>query len=277
MPNFDGKDYFPVAHYEEAAEAFNWISAAILFEFARQPRTDREQIIRNFVAKANITTKSIFSLYRLGHYQDCWILYRCLLDRLFHLHALDKRDEFELFERWSFWQQYNAVNRVRSNPDLSDALQSETFRQRSEDKERARELAKDPPQWRRPDPESAAKSLGLGILYAHGYDHASTHVHPMANDGWQDFFTITKLQPAPDFPDWRSILSNTVLVGTLILIVGLKASGRKWMRLVGSSIEELQNFVGTGATDFRSTVLKLGAASRDGVRLSQRPEGAEGG
>jgi hypothetical protein len=38
------------------------------------------------------------------------------------------------------------------------------------------------------------------MLYQFGYDFASRLVHPMATDGHEDFYRITKLDPAPDFP-----------------------------------------------------------------------------
>ena len=43
---------------------------------------------------------------------------------------------------------------------------------------------------------------------------------------------ITKLEPAPEFPDQRSALSNTLLVGTMIIQEGLNASTLAWRALV---------------------------------------------
>ena len=71
--------------------------------------------------------------------------------------------------------------------------------------------------------EDVAKHLGMRFLYSYGYDYASTHVHPMANDGILDFFIITKLKRAQDFPDQRVLLSNTVLTGSMIVQQALNA------------------------------------------------------
>ena len=39
--------------------------------------------------------------------------------------------------------------------------------------------------------------MDLTILYRYGYDFASRYADPMANDGQQDFYTITHLEPNP--------------------------------------------------------------------------------
>lgn len=82
---------------------------------------------------------------------------------------------------------------------------------------RIKSLSKNPPKWRRPKAGDVAMSMNLSFLYKYGYDFASTYVHPMANDGDQDFYTLTKLKPTPPFPDQISVLSNSILVGSLIL------------------------------------------------------------
>ena len=65
-----------------------------------------------------------------------------------------------------------------------------------EQNERAKALSKNLPVWQRPKAEEVAKQLNMRFLYRFGYDFGSTHVHPMANDGQQDFFTITKVLEA---------------------------------------------------------------------------------
>ena len=66
------------------------------------------------------------------------------------------------------------------------------------------------------------------------------HVHPMANDGYQDFYAITKLSPAPVFPEQRSILSNTILVLTVLIQEGLNASSLSWRRILYDFIDEVR-------------------------------------
>lgn len=269
MPKVDPEHYLPVESYAEALEAFHAISGILLFEFARQERGNRDVIIRHFIARADMMVRAVFRLWDLQDYQDCWILHRCLLDRLFHLSHLQEHDQFEVFEAWSFLEQYNALNRVRSDPEFSGVRESKMFALTLEQKERAKILSKNPPVWQRPKAEDVAKQLNMRFLYRFGYDFSSTHVHPMANDGQQDFFTITKLEPAPEFPDQRSVLSNTLLVGTMIVQQGLKASTLSWRALAYDFLDDLRRFLGTGADDYQLSFVKLGKLFEQGVRLCE--------
>jgi hypothetical protein len=267
MPKFDPEHYLSVESYAEALETFHAISGIILFEFARQEQGERDVIIRNFIARTDMMARAVFRLWELQDYQDCWILHRCLLDRLFHLSHLQEHDQFEVFEAWSFLEQYNALNRVRSAPEFSGALESKMFNLTLDQKERAKVLSKNPPVWQRPKAEKVAKRLNMRFLYRFGYDFGSTHVHPMANDGQQDFFTITKLEPAPEFPDQRSVLSNTLLVGTMIVQQGLNASTLSWRALVYDFLDDLRRFLDTGSDDYKLTFVKLGRLIEQGVWL----------
>jgi hypothetical protein len=123
------------------------------------PTRSRGHLIRNFIARANTLSGSIFRLWDSGDFDSCWVLYRCLLDRLFQLWHLTDRNEFEAFEAWSFFEQFNARNRVRSDPDCREALTNPLFAFSDEEMARGKSLAKSPPRWRRPNPEEAAKGL----------------------------------------------------------------------------------------------------------------------
>lgn len=267
MPKFDAEHYLPVESYVEALGAFQAVSGILLFEFARQERGDRDVIIRNFIARADMMVRAVFRLWDLQDYQDCWILHRCLLDRLFHLSDLQEQDQFEVFEAWSFLEQYNALNRLRSDPEFSGARESKIFGLTPEQQKRMKILSKTPPVWQRPKPEEVAKRLNMRFLYRFGYDFSSKHVHPMANDGQQDFFTITKLEPAPEFPDQRSVLSNTLLVGTMIVQQGLNASTLSWRALVHDFLDDLRRFLDTGADDYKLSFVKLGRLVEQEVQL----------
>lgn len=272
MPKFDFRDYLPVERYKEALGAFHGFGGILLFEFARDKRGERDVIIRNFIARADTTARAVFQLWELQDYQDCWILHRCLLDRLFHLWHLQDSNQFEVFEAWSFLKQYKAVLRVRNDSEFIGARESKLFALTPEQEERALALAKAEPIWRRPKPEKVAESLNMHFLYRFGYDFASTHVHPMANDGYQDFYTITKLEPAPDFPDQRSVLSNTMLVATMVVQQGLNASTLSWRAVVYDFLDDFIRFLDTGADDFKVSFLKLCEMFKQGMPLCQAPQ-----
>ena len=106
-------------------------------------------------------------------YQDCWVLHRALLDRLFHLAHLNRNSEFEIFDDWSFLQQWNANHRVRSDSTLRfTARNGPAFRSDPAQDSRARQLLAKNVEWKRPKPEAVAKVSKLLPLYRFGYDYA---------------------------------------------------------------------------------------------------------
>jgi hypothetical protein len=80
--------------YKEAADALHVLSGMLLFEFARfnETSTTRDLVARNFIARADTMVRGIFQLWEIKDYGDCWVVHRSLLDRLFHLHALNDND-----------------------------------------------------------------------------------------------------------------------------------------------------------------------------------------
>ena len=209
MPKLVPNKSLSIEQYSEAINGLHVLSGMLLLEFARHnSNAVRELMLSNFIARADVLSRAIVQLWQMKDHHDCWALYRSLLDRLFHLHVLCERNEFELFEAWSFLKKFEAIHRVKSDPDLKDVLETALHEPTHEQRLRYKELSKNPPVWHRPKAEDVAKSMGLSVLYKYGYDFASGHVHPMADDGLEDFYNITGLEPRPDFPDWRAVLPN---------------------------------------------------------------------
>lgn len=268
------------AQYAEAREALHLINGAVLFEFAREPRDVRDAIIRNFVARGDMLCSAIFTLWDLSDFQDCWILHRCLMDRFLHLAHLSRTDGFEAFEEWSFLEQYRVLDRVLTDPIVSSGARSQVDAPTAEHRRRAKVLQANPPKWRRPKPEKVAADLEMRFLYRFGYDFASMHVHPMADDGLQDFHTLTGLKPGPDFPNQITVLTNTVLVGTLILQEALNASSVGWRNLLFSLLDDLRDFLADGSTTYRARLATLMYEMQQQTRLSgltEDPQPASGG
>jgi hypothetical protein len=261
--------YHPVAEYKEVVGALNGIAGATLFEFARLGEGRRDTICGHFVARSITMSKSIFTLYETGDYQDCWILHRCLMDRLFHLEHLAVTNSFDVYEEWSFVEQYNALRRVQEDPMFPGAALDPAFELAPDQIARAKALRKRAPVWRRPRAEDVAKRLRLHFLYRYGYDFASRYVHPMANDGLRDFHDITGLQPAPAFPDERVVLSNTVLVATMLTQSALNASSLLWRNVLYDFLEAVRQYVGEGGNEYKVLFVKLGRALESGFRLAE--------
>ena len=202
--------------------------------------------------------KAIFKLWEMNDYQDAWVIYRALLDRLFHLHDLGEKDKYLEFDDWSFFEQYKTQNKVKSDHEFKHEAVGWVYNLTDQQKLRIKSLSDNPPKWRRPKAETIAKSMNLDFMYKYGYDFASAHVHPMANDGQQDFFTITKLEPAPRFPDQISVLSNSILASSLFLQEALNQSSFGWRRVLWDYLDQIRSFLDHGNDSYKETFIKLG-------------------
>lgn len=261
------KQYFSYDKYHNAADSLYAVSGMILFSFAKNKCDTKNLIIRNFIARAAIMLKAIFKLWEISDYQDTWIIHRALLDRLFHLHELGENHDFDNFESWSLLEQYNAQNRLRSHADFKHEAVGWIYDLTQDQKLRIKSLSDNPPKWKRPKAEAAAKSMNMEFLYKFGYDFASTHVHPMANDGQQDFFTITKLEPSPKFPDQISVLSNSILVNTMLFQEALNYSSFKWRRELWNYLEQVRSFLDEGNDSYQITFLNIATIFQNDLNL----------
>jgi hypothetical protein len=243
--------------YRHAADALYAVSGMVLFSFARNDCDTKNIIIRNFVARSAITLKSIFALWDICDYQNAWVVHRALIDRMFHLHSIGVNDQFSVFDDWSFFEQYKAQNRVKSDDLFKHQAVGWVYELSQEQKKRIKDLERNRPAWRRPKAEAVAKDMGMEFLYKHGYDYASMHVHPMANDGQEDFYTITKLEPAPNFPSNITVISNTILTSSMILQDAINHSSLRWRRILWDFLDEVRRLLDNGDTSYQLSFLKL--------------------
>jgi hypothetical protein len=259
--------------YRQAAEALHVLSGTLLSEFARRDDavTLRDQIAGNFIARADTMVRGIFRLWEISDPTDCWILHRALLDRLFHLYDLNQKDQFQVFNDWSFKTLYEAAGRLRSDPDMKGQIDGLVEDLTPESKSRYHLLVKDPPCWRRPRAEDTARGMGLTFLYRYGYDYASRYVHPMANDGMGDFQVITCPEPRPHSPSADIVvLSNSILAASMILREALNTSSLAWMAVVYNAIDGVQNFLRAAETAHHLQVSKVGELFAMNIPLAKR-------
>ncbi len=247
MPKAGPVQFRSVEEYRTAVVTFREVCALILFSLAKENDLDlKNRIIRNFVARTSMMVGGIMKLWDSDDFQDCWILIRSLLDRLFHLVDIDDNNRYESFNEWSLYEECKSYHVIRS--DSSSQIPQPT----GSKKARYDMLSKAPPKWERPQPKEVAKRLGKPFLYRCGYDHASTHVHPMANDGEQDFFTVTNLESSRKFPDQRFLLQNSITVGCLIVEESLKRSDFQWRTLIYSFISLLMKHLEDGSNEYKT-------------------------
>lgn len=177
----------PEAAYFDLIEAVDIFSVHVLFAIAKTSDTITDKIIRNFIARSTASLRSTRQLWPERRYGDCWTLFRAMVDRLVHLHALAERGDWQLFDDWSFVWQYEANQRGLSDPLMAAKAEAAQTKLTDEQRARYRNLKTKNPQWKRPKAKDVFKSLDMPFLYHYAYDFASTQVHPMANDGEEDF------------------------------------------------------------------------------------------
>jgi len=257
------KQYLPIEAYKEAIHVLDRFTKFILFSFAEHSIEIKDIIIRNFIARCIVALKGIMKLWEISDYHDCWVLHRCILDRLFHLVALAKDNTFELFEKWSFKKQYDAKNKIRSDPEFKERLNPDFFKDMDEKKEKYVLISKEQLRWKRPKPEEVARDMDLVFIYKYGYDYASTLVHPMANDGDEDFLRQTKLSGRNFFIDQRSVINNSCLAVTILIQEGLTNSNLAWRGIIFDFLSDFRRFLVDGSKKYLISFYKIANLVQD--------------
>lgn len=263
MKNANSNQYLPFETYKEAIDTLENFTILILFSFTKHSTDIKDIIIRNLIARAIVSLKGIVKLWEVNDYQDCWVVNRCILDRLFHLETLARNNTFELFEKWSFKKQYDFSNKIRSDKDFKNKINSDFFKDTTERKEKYANITKEQPLWKRQNSETVAKNMDLIFLYKFGYDYASTLVHPMANDGEEDFLRLTNLLEEELFTDQRVVLNNSCLAVILLIQKGLNECSLAWHKLIFNFLDDFLGFLRNGSKDYILSFLKISKLGPD--------------
>ena len=194
-----------------AIDTFRVYCGLVLLSFSKFSQDLPEMIERNFIARGMNCTRSIYAVWNAGSEQDAWILHRSLVDRLLHLHYLGKTHSFSEFEEYSFLSMYEARNKLMFDPSFSSRIPKSLKELQKSEEARYKLLVSKKSRWHRPKAQEIAKQMNLGFIYNLGYDYASMHVHPMSDDGDDDFKWLTE---SPD----KHILPDATLVRNSIAI-----------------------------------------------------------
>lgn len=246
----------------QAIETFHIFTGVVLLSFAKHGKDLRDKIARNFVARGMSCTESIFAVWMAGSEQDAWILHRSLLDRLLHLRHLAETDGFTDFEEYSFRSLYKARHQLLSDPDMKAKVPARLKEIQQRDQSRYNAAGAKEGRWRRPKPKDVATRMGLGFLYQFGYDYASTHVHPMSDDGEGDFQAMTASPRVVALPD-TTVVRNSILVQSMLVQEALNVSNMRWRAVVFDFLEQVRIFTGTDDPQFHFTFYKIGKAWPD--------------
>jgi hypothetical protein len=266
--------YLSIESYKEAIEILRDTGVLILYSFAKHSLNTKDTIIRGFIARTIVSLKGILKLYEIEDYADCWVLYRGILERWFHLKVLGDEDTFELFKKWSDKKMCNFKNRMRSDPKLKDSFYKGYFN----DMDKLSEKVKEKIDWKRPKAEQVAKKQDLAFLYNYGYDYASMFVHPMADDGFEDFLRETNLaeehfskskNPAEkqSFYDKRVVLHDSILVTVMLIQDGLNYSSFQYRAVLAKFLGNIITFLDTGSEKYKIDFVKFGKMAGQGIDL----------
>ena len=247
--------YLEPNEYLKAINVLRKFTVRAIHWLAKKTHEDlKDQIIGNFLTRGTVCLDSICLLWQARNYQDCWTLHRTLVDRYIHFRTLDDNDEFIEFERWSFQQQYRMSDIALSDRTIRDKLQPEWLEKAKvlHQKQRSRMEQEPKSNWKRPDSKEAMKRLNLRVLYRLGYDYPSTEVHPMADDGKEDFARLVGRE-VESYGDERAVLHNSFLIQILLANHGLASCSVLWRRFVSDFYDQLISLLESGSHDYLLT------------------------
>jgi hypothetical protein len=235
----------------------------VLIALTRISQSKRDIIIRNFIARGMICTQSILKLWIANDEQGAWILHRTLMDRLFHLHTLIRHDSFSNFEDFSFARTYEAHDRLLSDPDMKNTIPDSLGELQKSGKTRYQEIKAKGKIWERPRAQEVAKEMDMLFLYNLGYDYGSTHVHPMAEDGENDYeILITPERKRKPLTD-EIVLRNTLIVQTMLIQEGMNGTKVRWRKIVYDFLDQIRLSVEDGNILYAETFYRIGKAYPD--------------
>lgn len=248
----------------DAVRTMRVFTGLALFGFARHGNGLRDQVARNFVARGMTCLDSILLVWKAESEQDALILHRTLLDRLFHLHSLAAKDDFAEFDDFSFKAMYEARNRLASttHPIIKSKLVPSLKQTQKVNRARYEKIIASGTTWHRPKAKDVAKDMDLDFLYSLGYDFASTHVHPMANDGESDFRRLTLPTQSGPLPD-ATVVRNSILAQALLTQLAFSVSSLLWRRIAFNFLDHILDFLKGNSINYRLTFVKIAEAGPD--------------
>lgn len=222
-------------------ESLVGFTTTILYQIGNKVSSNKDIYVRNSIAKVQTLVKSIELTNKEGLYNESWILFRCLLDRYIHLIYLSRNELHEEFKDWSIIEGYEYVQNAKSEELFNDIKKDPRFKFTGDQSKIYFEAKKRSNKYKKPDPKTELKTDGLNFLYKLGYDYASMRVHPMYEDGDEEYFRITKVLPNPysNF-NHAELITNTYLVASMILQVALNQIDLKTRAVVYDYIKGLR-------------------------------------
>ena len=265
MTGIDNTFYLSADRYVSVVKAVKEFNVVALSWLARKTKDQlKDQIISNFIARGTVCLDSICQLWETGSYQDCTVLQRTLVDRMLLLRHLIDQGEFGEFERWSFQRQYQSAHNALSSPEIKSKIQPQWFKKAMAlQAERRARFNKEPKStWHRPDPKEISKRTNLALVYQLGYDYPSTEVHPMADDGKEDFANLLGC-PLESYGDELTVLRNSLVAQIHLSNSGFEACEVSWRGFVSDFFEQVMSLLESGSHEYLITFQKAMCLSVD--------------
>lgn len=244
--------YLSADEYAGAITALKQFNVTALSWLTRKTKDHlKDQIIGNFIARGTVCLDSICQLWMTGNYQDSIVLQRTLVDRMLLLRHLIDQAEFEIFERWSFQRQYQASQDNLSDPEIRAKLQPKWLMEATaQQAERRTRFEQEPKSdWHRPNAKEIAKRTKLSHIYRVAYDYPSTEVHPMADDGKEDFARLLGL-PLESYGGESVVLHNSLVTQIYLSNRGLRACDVVWRAFVSDFFDQMLSLLESGSREY---------------------------
>lgn len=203
-------------NYTKIINQFETICKCFLLKIAEQAK-DKDVYLRNCIAKTISLLKAIDVLFIIEQYNEGWILYRALIDRLVYVHYLLNNNKFIEFDEWTFVKLYEYRHNAKVDERFKRLLRNPKFKTKKGETS-TYESFKARLNWQKPNPQNVLKSKDLDFIYKFGYDFASMHTHPMSWDGGKEFHKLTGLRPNPFIETEDDLLiKNSFLISSIII------------------------------------------------------------
>lgn len=227
----------------ELVDSYKRFTKVVILTFVNGNLDTKNQILRNFIAKAHSLVNSISLLLKEEQEGEAMALYRLLIERYFYLEYLNKTNSYQAFKDWSYIKTFESRNKMRSNSEFNSPKTKEYLADSKEQVKKYQTLKKQKNQWIEPKMENLAKEIDFSFLYSLGYDLGSSFIHPRADEGYWDALRIVKNERIVEFKR-NNILKNSILIANSILI---SASNRsdiafdRYLNFYCSSVYEYLN------------------------------------
>jgi hypothetical protein len=241
------------------------VGKMMLWEYGNQDELNtpghlKEKISLCWLSRTLRQLEAVEILVRGGYHADGWISFRSLLERYLLYTHLCAMNEFEVFDDWCFKQRHEGAMRVKSNAMLQTKPEVMQHKFSENETERYRRVLADERvrKWKRPKMEEVSRRVEMKFLYDAGYDFASGYVHPVADDGNDDYFILmNRPHEIHDDNTPQILVRNAQLVTTLHMQEFMNQPGLNWRRVVYDLIDAIRHKIGGETIDYSVTLQKV--------------------